>query len=94
MAWPEQVFDIVIIFRARVGILDRQADRHASRAAFEHAGQDFDRIRLAPLSHEAGATRRAAIHERLNIGFRQWNQRGDAIDDTADGRTVAFPQLV
>src|SRR5207237_5199931 len=36
----EAVLDLVIVPRARVGVLDQDADRRAGRVSFEHARED------------------------------------------------------
>ena len=79
-----------VIAAALVGVFDLQGDRRARRAAFEHAGEDAHRIRLLPLGGEFGLAGAAAIEIGLDVGFAQRQAGRAAVDDAADGRTVAF----
>ncbi len=82
--------DVRIIFRSLVGIFDHQADRRAGRPPFKHARQDADLVRLAPLGGEFGRAGLAQVEPGLDVGLAQVQPRRTAIDDRADGRTMAL----
>jgi hypothetical protein len=52
--------------------------------------QDFDLISLLPLSGEARGAGAPLIEERLDVAFFEGDEGRTAIDDAADGGTMAF----
>ena len=90
MAGTEFVFDVVVIFGTRVGVLDHEADRRAGRLAFEDAGQDFDLIAFLPLRREFRLAGTAAVEPGLDVGLIQIDARRTAIDHDADRGAMAL----
>src|SRR5579862_8436623 len=48
----ETVLDLVVVARARVSVLDEDADRRAGGSSLEHTRQDTHLITFAPLADE------------------------------------------
>ena len=98
MPRPVDVLDRGIVLRALVDILDHERDRRpgrqllAARLLGEHAGEDFDRIRLLALSREAGLTGPPFVQIRLDIGLGQRNARRTAVDHATDRQPVTFAE--
>ena len=77
-----------VVFAALVFIADEQRDRRAGGLAFEHTGENFHRVRFAPLRDMARGAWFAQIQLRLYICLAQYHSRRTAIDDTANRRAV------
>ncbi len=90
MARAELVFDLAIILGTLINVFDQKPDRGAGGFAFEHARKDFDLIRFAALGGKARLTGFAFFEIILNIGLGQLKQGRHTINDTANGRAVAF----
>src|SRR5580658_6198854 len=88
----EAVAQLVVVARARVGILDDESDRRAGGAPLEHAREDAHLIGLAPLADEVRGAGAAAIDVRLQLRLGQWQSRRAAVDDAAHRRTVALAE--
>ena len=92
------VLDVGVVLGALIDIVDQERDRRAGghllagRFVHEHAGEDFDRVRLLALRGEARLAGPAAIEIGLNVGLAQRNARRAAVDHAADGRPVAFAE--
>jgi hypothetical protein len=56
--------------------------------AFKHPGHDFNLIRFLARGSQIGLARFAAVQLFLNFGFRNFNTRGNAVDDYADRSAV------
>ena len=75
MARTIDVLDRGIVLGALIDILDQQADRRAGRDLLagrligEHAGEDFDRVRLLPLGGEAGLAGPPLVEIGLDVGL-------------------------
>ncbi len=65
---PERVGDARVVLAARVLVADQKRDRRAGRDAFEHAGEDFDRVRLPALRHMARGPGLAPVEVALDVG--------------------------
>ena len=61
VARAEAVLDLVVVARARVGVLDQQADRRAGGDALEHAGEDAHRVAFLALADELRGAGAAAV---------------------------------
>ena len=92
VAGTERVGDVRVVLAARVLVADQQRDRRAGRAAFEHAGEDLHRVRLAPLRDVPRRAGPAAIELALDVGFGERQSRRTAVDDAADRRPVRFAE--
>ncbi len=92
MARSKAVFDLFVVARTLIRVLDQDADGRAGCLAFEHAGEDAHRIRLLALAHEVRGAGAATIHVPLQIGFGQLEPRRTAVDDAAERRPVAFAE--
>ncbi|MNV80625.1 hypothetical protein D3C71_1742410 [compost metagenome] len=93
MARPERVGNIRIVFAARVGIADQQADRRARGDPFVDAGQDFHLVGFLALRDVARRAGAAAVQFKLDVGGVQGQPRGAAIHDATDGRPVGFAEV-
>ena len=98
MAGAILVFDVGIVLRALVDIVDQQRNRRtggdllAGLVINKHARENFDGIRLLALGGEPRLAGTAAVEIGLDIGFGQRNARRAAIDHAADRRPVAFAE--
>ena len=96
MAGPPFVADIAIILRAGIDILDQEADRCAGgdRTArtviLERAGQDTDLVGLLARGDMPARARAAQIQPGLEVVLGQGNAGRAAVDNRADGRSMAF----
>ena len=88
----EAVLDLVVVPRARVGVLDQDADRRAGRVPFEHAREDAHLIGLAPLADEMRGAGAAAIDVLLQVRLTQREARRTAVDDASHGGPVALAE--
>ena len=64
----------------------------AGRLVDEHAGEDFDRVRLLALRGEARLAGPAPVEIGLNVAFAERDARRAAVDDAADRRPVALAE--
>ena len=92
MAGTEAVLDLVIILGAGILVFDQKPDRCARGHAFEHAGQDFDRVRFLALGGVFALPRTAFVHVDLDIGLGERNAGRRTVDDAADSGAVAFAE--
>lgn len=90
MAGPELVLDVTIVLGPLVDILDHQRDRGAGGPALEDTGHDADLVRFLALGCKAGLSGAPAFQFFLDLRFLNGNARRAAINDTTDGRPVAF----
>jgi len=67
VARTEGVLDGTVVLAALIHIANEEPDGCPGGTAFEHAGQNFHRIRLLPLSHMAGCAWPPAIQFLLDI---------------------------
>ncbi|KAG1218335.1 hypothetical protein G6F68_021607 [Rhizopus microsporus] len=93
MPRAEGVCNVRIVFAARVGIANQQADRRTRGDAFVDAGQNLDLIGLLALRDMARGARTAAVQFKLDVGRVQAESRGTAIHDATDGRPVGFAEI-
>ena len=82
--------DIGVILGALVGVLDHQADRGSGGLALKHAGENLHLICLAALGGIARGAGLAPVQLQLDVFRADFQSRRATIDDTAQGRTVAF----
>ena len=90
VARAEAILELLVVARARIGVLDQQADRRAGGAPFEHAREDAHRIALATLADEVRSAGAAPIDIALQIRLAERQPRRTAVDDAAERRAVAF----
>ena len=95
VAWPELVFDIAVVFRLLVDVLDLECDGRAgghldASVVLEHAGEDLDGIGLAPLSCIARLARPTFVEKDLYVRFGQCQARWAPIHDAANRWPVAL----
>src|ERR1700733_9067174 len=88
----EAVADLLVVARARIGVLDEDADRSAGRVPFKHPREDAHRIALTALADEVRGAGTAAIDVGLHIRLAQLQPRRAAIDDAAHRRPVALAE--
>ena len=72
MPGPILVFDVAVVLRALVGVLnferDRRAGRHAlARSVGKDAGEDRHRVGFLALGREAGLARLALVEVALDV---------------------------
>jgi hypothetical protein len=90
------VFDIGVIFRALINIINEKRDRRAGRDLFparlidKYAGENLNRIRFLTLGRIARLTRPTTIEIGLNVSLGERNPRRATVDHAADRRPVAF----
>ena len=89
---PKRVGDAGVILAARIFVADQERDRRARGAALEHAGEDLDRIRLAPLRHMPRRARFAAVEIALDLAGRERHAWRTAVDDATDRWPVRFAE--
>src|SRR5262249_22976857 len=93
---PVLVLDVGIVLGARVDVVDHERngrpgrDLLARRFIDEHAGEDFDLVRLAPLRGEARLARPPFVEVGLDIGLGQRDAGWAAVDHAPDRDAVAF----
>jgi hypothetical protein len=98
MARPIFVFDVGIILRALIDIVDDERDWRTGRDlqsrlfVQKDTGQDPDRIGFLPLSREARLARTATIEVRLDIAFAERNAGRTTVDHATDRGPVAFAE--
>ncbi len=98
VARPVLVLDIGIILGALIDIVDHERDRRsgrhlrAGRLLDEHAGEDFHRVRLAPLRGEARLARPPLVEIGLDVGLGQRDAGRAAVDHAADRRPMALAE--
>ncbi len=95
VARTERILDVAVVLRALIDVFDHQRDGRPRRdltaiVVGEDAREDFDRVRLLPLGGEAGGSGTALVQIDLDVGLGQRNARRAAVDDAADGRSMAF----
>ncbi len=97
MAGTIGVFDLAIVLRALVGILDQQRNRRpggklCAGVVHHDPGQDFHRVGLLPLGSEAGLAGAAQVEKGLDFRRLQRNSRRTAVDHAAERGAVAFAE--
>ena len=92
MPRPEFLGDGGIIFRALVLVADEKADRGAAGAAFIDAGEELDRVGLAPLRNVARAAWLSSIQLFLDIGGREFHPGRATVDHAAVRRAVRLAE--
>ena len=92
MIRPEHLLDLLVVVAALIGVADQQCDWRAGGLALEDPGEDLDLIGLLALRDVLRGARFASIQVCLQIGLAQCQTRWTAIDDAADGRTMAFAE--
>ena len=75
---------------ALVGVAHEQGNRRAGGAAFEDAGKDLDGIGLLARRGDVTLAWAPAVELGLDFSGGYWQARRAAVDDNADGGTVAF----
>ena len=90
MTRTEQVFDITVIFGARIFIANEHGQRSSRSFSFENTGKNFNRVRFFALGRDLALSRTAAVKIDLNVRFSQRNLGWNSVDDQADGRPMAF----
>src|SRR6185437_9573159 len=89
---PEAVFDLLVVARARVGVLDQEPDRRAGRVPLEEPGEDAHLIALTALADELRGAGTPPVDILLDVLLRQGESRRTAIDDAAERRPVALAE--
>src|SRR5579872_827170 len=92
MARPKAVLDLLVVARARIGILDENPDGGAGRAPLEQPRENPDLVALATLAHEMRRTGAAAIHVLLQITLGQGQTWRAAVHYAAHGGAVALAE--
>ena len=95
MTWTELVFNLRVVFRALIDVVNDKRYWRAGRDLVavivgEDAREDLDRIRLAPLCREARLARLTLVQKFLDFPGGQANARWTAIHHAANSRAVAF----
>ena len=90
MGWAELLGGVAVISATLVHVLDNERQWRARGLAFEDTGDDAYFIRLAALAGVARLARAAAVQIVLDVCLRERQSRRHAIDDAANGKTVAF----
>src|SRR5882757_3764523 len=92
MAGTKAILDLFIVPGALIFVLHQQRDRRAGGLAFEHAGQDTDRIRLAALAGVLRGSRPPAVNIDLQIRLRQIQSRRAAVHHTTQRGAMTLPK--
>ena len=98
MPRPIFVFDVGIILRSLIDVVDHERDGRTGSDLLpcllvqKDAGQNPDRIWFLPLSREARLARTATIEVRLDIAFAERNARRTTVDHATDRGPVAFAE--
>src|SRR5262249_57527942 len=90
--WAEAILDLLVVTRARVGVLDEDADRSAGSVPFEHAREDAHLVGLAALADEVRGAGAAAIDILLQVRLTERQPGRAAIDDAPHGRPMALTE--
>ncbi|MNM90423.1 hypothetical protein D3C81_1026830 [compost metagenome] len=86
----EQVLDRRVVLGLLISVADQQANRAAGGAAFEHAGEDFDLVRLLALGSVPAGAGLAPVEVMLQIGQGDLQARRASIDNGDQRRAMAF----
>ncbi len=70
MSGAEAVLDFLVVARARVGVLDENADRRAGRAPFEDPGEQAHLVTLATLADEVRGAAAPPVDILLQVAPR------------------------
>ncbi|MEY9359212.1 hypothetical protein ABH994_001933 [Bradyrhizobium yuanmingense] len=98
MTGTKLVFDLGIILRALVGVLNQKADRRARRhlnaglGMGHHAGEDLHLVRLLALGGEARLAGTAPVEIPLDVGLGERDHRRAAVNHTADRHPMALAE--
>ena len=92
MARAEAVLDLVVVARARVGVLDQQPDRGTGGASLEHAGEDAHHIGFLALADELRGAGATAVDVAREIGLGEFEPGRTTVHHAADRRTVALAE--
>jgi hypothetical protein len=92
LARTEAVLDLVVVARARIGVLDQQTDRGTGGASLEDAGEDAHHIGFFALAHELRGAGAAAVDVALEIGLGEFEPRRTTIHHAADRRPMALAE--
>ena len=92
---PILVFDVAVVLRALVGVLnferDRRAGRHLlARSVGKDPGEDCHRIGFLALGREAGLAGLALVEIALDVALIEGDAGRTTVDDGADRGPVAF----
>ncbi len=90
MTGAKAILDLLVVPRARVRILDQQANGCTGGAPFKHAREDAYRIGLVTLADELRSSGAPSIHITLQVGLGEFKPGRTAVDNAAQRRTVAF----
>ncbi len=90
MRRAEQVLDRRVVLGLLVGVADQQANRAASRPAFENAREDLDLVGFLALGGVAAGAGLAPVQVSLQVLQGQLQTRRAAVDDGDQRRAVTF----
>ena len=90
MAGAQQIRRFCIISAAGVGVADHHGDGGAGGMAVDHTAQKLHHIRLGAGGGKPISAGAAAVHPLGDVGFIHRQPRGQAVQHSADGGTVAF----
>src|SRR3569833_456715 len=88
----KSVFDLLVVSRACIGVLDENTDGGHGRTTLKHTRKDPYHIALAALTHEMGCAGPPSIDIGLEVRLRQFHARRTAIDVATHGRAVALTE--
>ena len=88
MTGPECLRDRRIVLAALILVTNQQRDRRPRGSAFEHAGQNLDRVGLAPLRHMPRRSGLAPVKLTLDVRRIERHAGRATIDNAADRGTV------
>lgn len=83
-----------IISAAGVGVADHHGDGGAGGMAVDHTAQKLHHIRLGAGGGKPISAGAAAVHPLGDVRFIHRQPRGQAVQHSADGGTVAFAKMV
>ena len=92
MTGTEGLGDVAIVLAALVLVADQEGDGGAGGFAFEYAGEDFYRIRLAALGDMARSARLAPVQIELDVLGGNFQSRRAAIHHATKGRAMGFTE--
>ena len=90
MAGAQQVGGFGVVAAAGIQVADHQGDGRAGGAALIHAGEELHSVGLGAGGGKPISAGAAAVHPLGDVRFIHRQPRGQAVQHSADGGTVAF----
>src|ERR1700710_2253446 len=92
MSWAKAVFDLLVVAGALIFIVHEHRDRRAGGPAFEHAGQNPDRIGLAALTGVLRGSGPPTVYIDLQIRLGQIQSGRTAVHHATERGAMTLPK--